>query len=571
MIAYIDLYNGSDSNDGLTPSTPKLTMNAGVALISAFGDEIRVRGVDGAMDNELGECQFTINDLGVIVDGDVSSSVSVGDYIYKQDSSKAPDLYKVGAVSFNGTNTDITLSVDWGSYGGETEKVTVNVLYASDIPTVTPTALPNNGFYSGDQNSWDRVDTPISGGWNSDFTAQTSYTICSNTTSTSYWSLNNSATEKYYFHLSKWIQLGYKYGVYEAKNWHIEDCYFGWSSDYGLYYNSYTIIDNIVVASMPDDMLIQCNHSYVKNSTFRNGDDAAVYVSANNLFENCNFLKNERVFDTNYSTVKNCNFVNGNTSASQQFMGEALSVIDCSIRATYNGVTYPVNVNNYLANGFSYNGVFKNNSFTNITNPTHKFYIVDKTNGLFVNNYGLEIYWLISSNVIIINDSFNPPLSESAIILASGLNESTGDYIRGANSYVTDPSGNTIQIQPPGTVRLTSDSYEGDNALLLKRTPLSLEFERAVFETVTFEIDSTKDYDLSFYVKSSTAHTITWNIDNNRDLVYDTWQSLDLTTSWAEVTKTINAADWARGGASTLVFCMEDTNIDLYLDKISLT
>jgi hypothetical protein len=207
---YLDFYNGNNANNGTTPSTPKLTLSAAGALTSAATDEIRVRGVDSLF-TAVGNATWTDESNSVIMTGDTTGSISVGDYICKTivaSGNTVPQLHRVSAISYAaGTNlTTITLTNTTNCYYyGTTETVSTSKIDLTQTMALQA-ALTKNSPITGTANSWDRIGVMISGGWNSGYTSQNSFTLVYNTANaSSFCVLNNSTTARLYWEFSRMI------------------------------------------------------------------------------------------------------------------------------------------------------------------------------------------------------------------------------------------------------------------------------------------------------------------------------------------------------------------------------
>ena len=596
-IYYCDLYSGNDSNDGLTTATPKLTIANVCTLVTTFGDEIRVRGVDSVLGNSLGNGTWTQNSFDVTFPGDITSSISVGDYFYKSTEASPPNLYKVGAVSYSDPTTTITITTAndavGGEYLGDSETVSCYVLLNSDVTghTVAPLALGVNGKYSGAGYSFDRIDTSISGGWNSDYTVQDSYTICYNTSLTAYcFASNNFNGNRSYWSWSKFISIGYRYGIYKSYYSHVTDCFFGWNGYHTSYFTyNYSVWRNVIFADCANILARSMLNVKSINCLFRNTPVNNINCSGPCVFENCKIYS----IGTECVELNNSIFINGDIRCKNDNQSVFYNSVngayikDCSVGYFPDSPSDEL----YLFNTVSYsnNGVgmsIMENIYPYSTNDG-KFSIWNNVSGnICLTNPDVSIAVkgtsfgglnLTSDKIDLSNYSnyaFVPTGSNWAYIneFLQDIDTSAYTYAPFLKSYVTSNDGTKI-LYGTGIGEITNNAYDGSTAFKYTSTG-TIQYAQCAgtFDPIMFKIKKDTEYDLSFYIKGNTTYTLYYNIFNGGRAIWKAWKPISVTTTYTEKSTTISVSDWNNDGDAALVFEWSNSSRDeFYLDKISLT
>ena len=296
-IYYADLRNGNDSDDGLTPSTPKLTLHEATALVTAATDEVRVRGTDGWSSTLGGDWTWVNGSSSITATGDYHSSTYAGSIIYK-DTDDIPHPYEVASSSYDsGTNiTTTVLAFRNGAYSGESETTGLRRLYIYNYSPVNQN-IDSDAPYTGDALDYEnRVLPLISFGWDSGYTSNTDgYTIIKPTSS-------NVGT-----------------GIYGKKYWRYENLIL-WDTQYGVRDSQYCDFSNVVT--------VKCQYGFYNSGTYTYLHDV---VSMGNTS-----LSSYAMNNSSYSYTENVDMYNHYSAISNA--GNIVIIYATITNSTYGGL-----------------------------------------------------------------------------------------------------------------------------------------------------------------------------------------------------------------------------------------
>jgi hypothetical protein len=561
---YLDIYDGNDANDGLTVDTPKKTLSAASNLVTAYTDEIKVRGKDDLY-SDVGSWRWINRSLTLeYIGADKTGDVPAGTHICKTVTGNSnPEVYKVASVAYDSgtTATTITLvgTAESHVYLGTTEEVPtskinlpsniVNQVFAKDGVTGGTSVTDYTG----------RIFPIVSGGWSSGYTSQTSKTIMYNS-STSIYAIGDTTGRKYW-HIKDFLILGYIASFRTFTYMNHSNCVYGWTlgnatSLMGMASNYYGYITNCFI-----------NGSYaglLGAGTF--------YRMTNTKALNAGISADAGIMSSGGSNdVIDCilGFQKGTTSSTKVITGNALSSI-------YDNEFYTKD--SPFCGSTTMLGIFTGNTFTDIGTTD------DQKSVAFANGS------IVTDNVFILNlNKTGCGLGNSCsglIKYNTGLqfapNSNAGQYlnlynsnnedfkidnITGATSVVINGfnlSNNSVIYEATGNTRLTQYGYmkTGSDGYGSSTSSLKLHVQSSQascdFTTVDFIIDVTKSYDLTYWIKANTGLTMNLNIYNGGAFVKDTWVSSAVTTSYTQHTINFASADWNTpvnmDGTATLVY-----------------
>lgn len=604
-IYYCDLISGNDANDGLTPSTPKLTLNAATALVAAATDEVKVCGYE-LSNFEVGIGNWTWIDGGntITISGDSSSSVNAGDFVWKTvvlSGETVPEFYRVKTVAYAaGTNTTtITFyfyNTTYNHYYGVSETVATSKI----TPTAYNTAqtINKNGYLSGSATDLTgRTITQITGGWDSGFTYQ-SYTVIYRTTngiainlnSKTYWDISrfaflSSVTNTpsiYYFNNSNYNNYRYISMAYSYRSTTGEIRYNYW----------YKVI---------------CTDSYGKCL-----DGNATYP---NLFNECKMLNvgSDDFFGSTHQLTIINSVIGYNISGKRLFANSTSGRVDCinSIIRTYNTTNYissyagSVNFTGCTFQDYGTTANVNHNAYGNYINNIFDWNLNRTTAYVYGNTYPYAAYYFIGNSGAtgqymrhslngVLHNNHRFKLWQGTTTFNNLKWYNTYDEDLGMDDYTANntydwQSNNVIYNYTTGTTKnarlskygytiLSDDYYTGKTGTTGATNSIlhivSTNNAACDFSNVDFVIDKSTAYSLSFYAKGSGSYTLNWNVLNGGEFIYSSWQTQAITAGgWQQITKAISASDWKMSGTATLIIRIPSQAKGTYalIDYIQLT
>lgn len=582
-IYYLDLVNGNDSSDGLTTSTPKKTLNAITALPTAVTDEVKVRGMDSLLTN-IGNWTWTDESRVVTASGDLTASVAANDYICKTvdvSGTVVPEIYKVNTVVFSGGITTITLllTTTYNAYYGTTETVATSKLV---LPTAIATQLINkNGFYSGTLDDYaNRVFTKITGGWNSDYTSQSTYTFL-------YGTVNNlfNFSAKLYWELSKFIVITTTNTSIALANYsNVKNTFSGWGTTSAFGGAQYVYLNNVIGIGSNSSICGNLQNGLMEYSKMLNSRGSHVMadfsISANNcvfaypssnvskLFSNTNALTmiSTSTMKTNGSywatallyVFDNCTLIDTSTATGQLQYIQGL-VKNCSI-----------SINKNRSDCSLYNGLlgtvyeFYNNTVPNGENPA----LVD-LDAIIYNCTGFKLRGNCNFSNLKWYNNNNEDIGLSDYI-ATSTTRFLDAVIYSSNSGTTA----NAKLEKKGYTTLSTEYYPSKSGGTNSIKHVVSDANKIVdFYGVEFVINKNNGYNLSFYTKG-TSTTLSYNIFNGGEFIFSSWETATINnTGWTQATKSIISSDWNMSGTAQLVIRLTNEDKDAYalIDYISLT
>jgi hypothetical protein len=596
---YCDLYAGNDANDGLTPATPKLTINAATALVTTYSDDVRVRGIDNLY-TDIGEWRWINETKTVTRSGNYTGVTVANEYIFKTvNGNTPPQLYKVGSIAYD-SGTDITtITLTFSNtnyrYWDIVQDETVSTSKLSSTPTVAIQNTNKNGYISGSGIS--AIRSQISGGWDSGYTTQNSFTVVANTTGVFF------QTQKNNWEVNRFIAIGYS-GFMNGYDFLIKDCslvYFVGdamrnsrpyclNSFFNHFHTGYPIFNDIGGGLIKD--CIAYNHygtqyywgmvrpngaCTFENTRFANHspNNSPIFGQQNlghGFYLNgctviCRNTATYGAFHCNYGDFYgylkdcnlefnfNCNYVLYASGCTFKYVGTTANAQ--VVAGTYHNETYATReAPTFYKNTFNLNSVSTNN------------YI--DMRGIFYENTGITFSTSQKFNadgfLLYTNENLNyfTPIGS----VRSGVK-----YYNNYNQIVFTTTGNTKYFQY-GFAQLSNDYYSGKtggtNSIKLGVCTKSAVCD---FTTTDFIINKSTAYNLSFYAKGSGSYTLHWNIYNRGEFLYS-WQTQAINAStWTNITKAIAASDWNMSGTATLVIRIPSQAKGTYalIDYIQLT
>lgn len=593
---YCDLVDGNDAWAGTGTTTPKKTINAVTALVSAYTDEIKVRGMDSLF-IDIGSWTWTDGGRTVTRSGNYTGSIAANDYICKTivaSGTTVPEIYKVSTVAY-AAGTDITtitllLNATYNYYVGTTETVATSKLV---LPTaIAAQTINKNGFVNGTATDvTGRQLTKITGGWNSGFTAQETWTFLYGTANNLF-SFNN----KTYWELSKFIIITTGAIAIRRHNYNaIVNCFAGWNSGvcmdntaiYHLCYNLVIIGSNETSINYVDD---KDTFNYCKIINQR-GQNYNLISSASGSFANRCIINNSTfglvnrgsVINGNYYTCTNSRFININwsslinglfqdyTNCIFEDMGTVALTI--GINGSFNNCTFDINRNRITGvvsgNITPFNTT---NTFLNNSGATGQFCYLN-INGIVYNTTRFKLYSALTTSNLKWYNTNNEDLGVGDFT-SSVYQDFTSNNI--IYNYTTGTTKNAI-LSKYGYTTLSDDYYTGKTGTTGATNSVlhvvSTNNAACDFTSVDFVINKSNSYNLSFYAKGSGSYTLHWNILNGGQYLY-AWQTQAITSgAWQQITKAISASDWKMSGTATLVIRIPSQAKGTYaiIDYIQLT
>lgn len=561
-IFYCDFYNGSDSNNGTSSSTPKLSLSATTSLTTTATDEIRVRGYDNLSTN-VGNIYWVNGSLSLTGSTDLTGSLSVGSYIYKS-TDTIPDIYKIQSLSFTGGVMSITLVISNGYYEGSNELCGVmKINLPGSQHTIQSCGI--QGRYSGtESNCFARTGNTISGGWDSTFTTRTGYTMLYNTGNSTIFNSHN------YWDISYFMVIGggsLGFGNVQFSNPHhlvssdcvgnyfyaymyISDCVFNNQKTNGRNDIDLSTIYNVISRGGSINFYRGTYNAFVYNSVMTNATSACVqyinsitnsYLTMNNstgtIFYGINMAKNNtfKIYNSNVKLYDYCvgEFINNKNVGS--IVGKVNSSNGMFINSEYMNVSLPG-----LTTQIPYLEVYNGDSdFNNFTLPTTK--LISVSCGYY-------------HQAAIFNSEFD-----------------TGQITWYYNIPISfkNPENNII-LYDTCSVQTTGITYSGTTGLKLKQYSSSFE---AVAGTFDFYVITGLTYNYNFYIKSSNSQSFSYNWFNNKNNLYSTWITGTTSSStWTNITGSINQSLIVNGGILRLFIKFNSgTKHSVYISDVSLT
>lgn len=587
-IFYCDLYGGgSDANDGLTPSTPKATINGVTALVTAATDICKIRGRDSML-TDIGTWSWTnFTNTVIYYGGDKTADVPAGTYICKTvalTGTTVPLIWRVASSAYADGNTTVTLTFQNTTtqkyYGGVNGTESVPTSKINLAGATISQQISKNGFLSGTASDLTgRVLSTISGGWDSGYTTQNTYTLLNSNVPYFTSSRNNWKISKFVFIATndniynsganltaEYISTAYSngesvyingancycYRVYQTTS--VEDIAFG---DYRTTAKECIFLCSRnsgtgQFAGVINDSIIGFNYNTILTSTVINTAINTTFLNINNPFFNsqvvnatgCTFIMKGTTNNLSTGALAtqksyvNCYF-DLNSEATGRYVGGLFYPYSSGIWSTNSGATGQTTYFNDM------NGTFKSTDFVNLkiaTVPTMTAFKFYNLNG---GDYGFSGITSLTYNPFIFIEY--------------------------------KPTGNDLYSQY-GYTTLSTDYYTGKtgttgatNSILHVVNTNNAECD---FSNVDFVIDKSNSYNLSFYAKGSGSYTLNWNIFNGGEYIYSSWQTQSITAGgWQQITKVISASDWKMSGTATLVIRIPNQAKGTYalIDYIQLT
>lgn len=523
-IFYCDPYNGLDSNNGLTETTPKKSLSGCTNLCTTKDDIIKVRGLDNYATN-LGTMTWINGTLTITGSTDLTSTVSGYTYIFKS-TDTTPIIYKIASYNWNsGTSTfTITLSLSNGNYEGTTETCGVMGL---NLPSPTGIMSTNKaGFRSGTDTLWyTRTNCQIIGGWNSDYTAVTGYTIVYQTTNTVALSIAHD-----WWSVSNFIVIGgtvstLKAGVHQNIAY-ADGNGTNMTGSFTALFNISSVVNNIT------------GYPFTISTVYASGITAVGGHSVTQFLYCCE-IYNSTIINTKYwgfgnftsSIFENC-FIKTNNTSYGTFNGCKYTVVS--------GCTLYNNPSGKLFYNCSSMKVLNNNLYTGSST------IIERSDGLFINS-GIDTFLNMNySDTSVIDCNSN-----GITIPTSGLFFGTDFYGTITNSYVVHNFNDlfyvdvqcgdetkSVMLYNYGYVKQTNETYSGTTGL---RCGQYVNNSECRLGTVDFWLTSGNSYQLSFYVKSSNNQNFDYNFYLMDSLILSSWVSGTTSSStWTNYTYDIN-------------------------------
>jgi len=598
-IKYLNLYTGSDSNDGLTAATPKLTINAATALVTSSADEIRVRGIDSLF-TDIGSWTWVDKTTTVVrTGGDYTALAPAGSYICKTTfSNNAPEIYKVASIAYAGGNTTITLSFADanGLYYNETSNETVPTSVLSSVPTVATQSLNKAGYTSGSGLSI--VRSKISGGWDSTYTTQNTFTVVNNTGV----GFCTGAFANWEF--SYFIGIGYTYVFANASLSLKNGSWINHGGNLNNASNSLNVYQNLFIQNCTANnyLINTCNNNtYVDNFKAYNLASTTNYIGFLGdviiTMSNCRLMRKSNVAPlyggqngTRNSSFTNCYFYQGGTYSI--FANQNTSLVANNLYNSTIDSYGPINQLGLLSGcTINYLGVTNNQGMCSILNgisqgypapvfANTKFNLNKNSTGNFISAYygkmynctgvtlggactsGFAIYNTIGENIGYNNITSCTPQT----LIPNVINVNCNSYM------IYESTGNT-KFNQYGFTQLSTNHYSGKTGNYSVKHVVCTNTATCDFNNVDFVINASSGYTLSFYAKGSGSYTLNWNIFNGGQYLY-AWQTQAITSgSWTHITKSILAADWEMNGTATLVIRIPSQAKGTYalIDYITLT
>lgn len=552
---YCDFYNGSDGNDGLTTSTPKLSLNAATALVTAQSDVVKLRGWDDWYTELTGGTITWTYGIATIT-GSTDLGLSVGDFIFKS-TDTYPDIYKVSSENWDGGTYTVGLAYTRGTFQGTSETGNLKRL---NLPSVTAAQTSNkNGYMIGANVYNQRTGTTISGGWDSGYIDNIDgYTVSYNSAqSGTAFGIGNQ-----YWDLSQTLVVGWQY----AYN----------------FTNAYNRTENLIatnhlnINSYPYSMMshTRFNQSgggkteiglcHIVDMWSRGGYWAFTHKSnqyAVHLID-CEFSNATLYTEIGTSIVSGCTFntehstaiVTRNTGMKCYYntfnnTGQILYEYNHWVDFVGNTSIYKVSTGN--------NGVKNNNGYTSL--PNEKFL-----------NQGVQVT-IQEENV----NSFTVPtgkiFDDSAVYLDNALYDSVINPDNHIDVFLQDSINNMFIYNTASVQTYLGDFYTGDTSLKITQHNASYD---ACAGTIEFFVQTGTTYNLSFYAKSSAASlTLNHNFYQSGMYLLSPWESDSIdNSSWTNITSTLSSSDLLCSGVVKL-FVDFDTTSGGYvlLDKIEIT
>lgn len=538
-IYYCDLSGGTDANNGLTPSTPKISLSACTNLVTAYGDEIRVRGTDNYATN-LGSMWWRNGSTSITGTTDLTGVLTTNDYIYK--AGDAVTLaYKVNGLTFSAGVMTITLRLNLGTFDYPTEYADVMKVNTSIPSTSFQLTSNKDGFYSGTTTlPFARTGITISGGWDETYTNRTGFT-----------SLYNSATSLTRFVMHKYWDLKnfiirggglvsseHEFGSYDNFVM-IETTGFNGLGQYTLFKNS----SSGGVTSPRFHTRIQ---STIYNCKFINGSQNIYYYAASNFLNN--HVSNYAGQLTANGTLSPGSTFNFNTISfgGYQIFGAIVSclysgntIYSTATNAWYNGNRQIIVDNTIIGGGggcSAESNLVVIRTPINIQNNASKMWYFDDTTETYTLPNGL-LFGVLSAGV---------------------------DY----DTTIVKLRNKSVIMYNTACVETTGVTHGGTSGLKISQYSASY---AGVVGTIEFVVNAGTTYNLSFWVKSSNNQNIEYNYLYFGLYKLSTWASGTTTTSgWTNITATLPS--FPNNGTCKLYFRINSgAGHWVYVSDISIT
>lgn len=568
-IYYCDLYEGSDSNNGLSGSTPKYSLSACTNLCTSVNDSIRVRGTDN-MSTNIGAIWWINGTLTFTGTTNLSAGVKGGDFIYKS-TDAVPEGYYVGSTGWTGSVFSIVIQVNNGYYEGVTELVDVMKINRPVNPIPYSITVNNkDGYYSGSTtNVLARTGTTISGGWNSGFTERTGFTLVYN---------NNhifSFNGKFYWDLSYFITLdttGAPVHFFQVSRSKIENCA-GMSSDgnQGCHSCVESLFRNFRLTSRGSQAIFNSWTCYLDNTIFRGGDWCFFSSNGANVVINSQFSnQSSGVILNNTSGIFIGNRFVMRTGAIHQQANRCYFSGNTFYNAGTSWITCYNNYSRFI------NNVFLPGSSRKMTALGQTEFINEGTN---INDISTTAGY--PSGPIFITESGSSTMTMPSSYIMYPPAISAYDPFDLYELYDVDYSvaklkgNNNIILYNTASVQATGITYSGDTFGVTGQTGLKIYQYSSSYParagTIDMIVNSGTSYTLSFYVKSSNGQNFSWDyryFGNYTNPVWITGTTSSSTwTNYSVVLPTITTT-----GAIKLFFKFTSgTGHYLYVSNISVS
>lgn len=541
-IYYCDFYNGNDSNNGLTSSTPKKTLNAATALVMNQSSEVRVRGWDNPTIN-VGNISWRKGYITLTGTTDMTSSLSVGDYIFKS-TDIVPEPYKISARSFTGGVMYITIIINSGTYQGTTEQCDLLKIITG---TTAAQSVNKPGYFIGTENDYKtRTGTTLSGGWDETYTNRTGYTYI----------FNNNLSLATKWDSSYFIVLNGSYPQFGYCNSH--HLVVANTTTDGMTLYPYMSITNCVINCQAGQYNLTTGLCTLTNCIIRGGYFSARTSAYNNVFVNCK--------------------ISNGTYCMQGF--DHTRFIGCTIQAPgyvcYSSI-YNIWSGNtiYAAGRMNETGSNNNIWINNILEPGSS--TIAYGNGVYINNGFTSIQGLTPGFPVITDNNLNSyPIPTSAIFAGDIVYQDSNGYFCDSGQvyyYMTvnlkDSINNMICFNT-ATIQTTGITYSGVTGLKITQHTSSYE---GIAGSVEFFVSSGQSYNSSFWIKSSNNQTFSYNYFLNDSPIYTNWITGTTSSStWGEKTLSIPGNLINNNGILQLYIKFNSgTGHYVYISNISLT
>jgi hypothetical protein len=517
-IYYCDFTSGSDSNNGLTPSTPKISLSACTNLVSAYGNEIRVRGTDNYYVETTGYIWWRNGSTSLTGTTNLTGVLSANTYIWK-DNLTNPEPIKINSLSWNGSVMTITLLLTSGTYEGTTEYTKIRMLNLGAYDNANH-KYSKDGFYSGSTTDWNaRTGITISGGWDATYTSRTCYTLVYSNSATNTWIIDGNAKkywDTYYFILVRHPSVVRCVGNFTYSSF--QNCVFI-SQERGTDTpNAYALVKNCYYYYCGSYLYAICAH--IGNKFI--SPSYQCFMAANNQWGH--FIDNTF---SNFSAF----FVNVGYPYPPLTIWSGNTILATSHTIFYNHNGNLI-TNNYirttgLISQVGVGSIFKDNTIAsnNTINLDSSTYINTSVN-INNNTYAIKYY---NSN----NETFTIPTT--AIYGGSSNNDNYAVVDEVVSTYKLKNNNNAL-LYDLGMVQTTGITYDGTSSLKITQYGATA----CKVGTIEFVVNNSQIYNLSFWVKSSHGQSFTYNFLHFANYVSSTWYSGTTSSStWTNITMTL--------------------------------